>query len=98
MFKKVPYGVKVRVKGSDETGYIAQYAICCSRFFPTFDWTSLFVYDNKTKERKTSFATLEEAQELAMAEYDSWMKYYKEKEARKAERKKVSNNIVWEHP
>lgn len=95
MFKKAPYGVKVRVKGNDSTGYVAQYAICCSRFFPS-QWTTLVLFKNG-KEIHT-FDTLDEAQTVAMHEYDRWIEYYKQKEARKKQLKAVAKLTAWEHP
>jgi len=41
MFKKVPYGVKVRVRGNEKNGFIAEYAIHASRFFTLFDTWSV---------------------------------------------------------
>lgn len=95
MFKKVPHGVKVRVKGSDATGYIAQYAICCTRFFPS-QWTTIVNF--KGGKEIHTFNTLEEAQNAAMEEYDRWMQYYEEKEARKRQHKAVARLTAWEHP
>lgn len=97
MFEKIPYGVKVRVKGSDDTGYICQVAICCNRFLPFIDmWTDLVHFERGVKI--TRFETLGEAQDVALAEYNSWIKYYKNKEAEAKERKKARNKVVWEHP
>lgn len=95
MFKKVPYGVKVRVKGNDSTGYVAQYAICCSRFFPA-QWTTIVHFKNGKEFH--SFETLEEAQAAAKKEYDTWVKYYVEKEARRKTLKDVAKSPAWQFP
>lgn len=95
MFKKVLHGVKVRVKGSDATGYIAQYAICCSRFFPA-QWGTIIKF--KGGKEIHTFDTLEEAQGAAMEEYSRWIHYYEEKEARKQKQKDVAKLTAWEHP
>ena len=97
MFKKIPYGVKVRVKGSDETGYVPQIALACYRFLPFFDsWANLYMYTKLGK--KNRFDTIEEAQQIAMKEYNQWIAYYKDKEADYKASKKVSKRVVWIHP
>lgn len=97
MFKKVPYGVKVRVKGSEKTGYVPQYAICCNRFLPFLDtWTSLYIVEKGVT--KACFDTLSEAQEIALARYDEWIAYYKRKEEEDKQRRKVSRKTAWKHP
>lgn len=97
MFKKIPYGVKVRVKGNEETGYVAQYAISCIRFLPFLD-----IWSNITRMKMggtaVRFDSLEDAQDFAMRKYNSWISYFKAKEAEDRERSKVSNKIVWKHP
>jgi hypothetical protein len=96
MFKKIPYGVKVRVRGNDEIGYVAEYATHCSRFFPFMDiWSLVKDY----KHSSDTFKTQEAAQKAAMEQYNSWISYYK----RKAEEKKLKNKLansrtIWEHP
>lgn len=99
MFEKIPYGVKVRVRGNEKDGFIAEYAICCSRFLPFFDaWTIIKHYPSGNICYSTdTFPTLELAKEAAMIKYDGWIKHFKreeeEKKVAKAQRK-----IVWKHP
>lgn len=99
MFKKVPYGVKVRVRGSDETGYSAEYAINCNRFLPFFDmWSSISYYDRDMGFSSKEFPTLEAAKTGAMKEYDTWIDYFHCKEAEMKLKRRISKKIVWEHP
>jgi hypothetical protein len=95
MFKKIPYGVKVRVRGNDEIGYIAEYAIYCSRFLPFMDdWTVI-----KDYRSSDTFTTQEAAQKAAMAQYNSWISFYKRKDKEKKLKRKLANSrTIWEHP
>ncbi len=100
MFKKIPYGVKVRVRGSDESGYAAEYAICCSRFFPFMDtWTLIRHYAPGSYTAIDTFPTLEAAQKAAMEQYDQWIDFYERKKKEKMLKKKLSRfSTVWKHP
>jgi hypothetical protein len=94
MFEKVPYGVKVRVRGNEQDGFIAEYAICTYRFFPFLDtWTVIKNYSDST----STYSTLEHAKEVAMIKYHSWINFYEraeeEKRIAKSQRK-----VVWKHP
>ena len=95
-FKKVPYGVKVRVKGNDETGYTAECALHCSRILPAC-WTTVVAYD-KDHKAVCRFETLKEAKAVAMHEYDRWISFYMRKEAERKDAKMASKQVVWEHP
>ena len=96
MFKKVPYGVKVRVRGNEKDGFIAEYAIHASRFFTLFDtWSVIKNYSSKYSI--DTFSTLESAKEAAMREHYRWIGHFKRDE----EEKKVAKSqrkIVWKHP
>ena len=94
--EKVPYGVKVRVKGDDIGGYVAQYALHCSRIFPA-SWTSIVAYTSDLDKAQTCFTTFEEAHVAAVEEYNRWIAFYKRNEERKKEVKKVSNKVVWKN-
>lgn len=98
MFKKVPYGVKVRVKGNEVTGYRAQLCITCSRILPDFMniWSDIHAYENGIQT--IVFDTLEAARAVAMKEYESWIAYYKQCEEETKQTKKVAKKVVWEHP
>ena len=51
MFKKVPYGIKVRVKGNDVTGYRAQLCISYIRFVPFLNiWSDITVRKNGVRQ------------------------------------------------
>lgn len=91
-FQSAPYGVKVRVIGDDKSGYDAQYAICCNRFFPD-NWQ--FSIETQVRAR---FATFKEAQDAAMKEYKSWIKFYDRKNLEKLAKKNKSNKVVWTYP
>jgi len=98
MFEKVPYGVKVRVRGNEKVGFIAEYAICCTRFTPFLDnWRLIHRYTHTPYTKNDTFPTLESAKEAAMTLYHRWINDFKheeeEKKVAKAQRK-----IVWKHP
>ena len=99
MFKKVPYGVKVRVRGNEKDGFIAEYAICAYRFLPFMDnWNTVRNYSTGSFTYSVNtFPTFEMAKEAAMAEYNRWIIHCKrdkeEERIAKAQRK-----IVWKHP
>ena len=102
MFKKIPYGVKVRVRGNEKDGFIAEYAICTTRFLPFLDnWTVIKRWVKSANNGYTypadTFPTFELAKEAAMGEYHRWIGHFKraeeEKKVVKAQRK-----IVWKHP
>lgn len=101
MFDKVPYGVKVRIKGSDETGYTVQNCLHYSRFFRFLNiWNDVASYSaNKYSafKRVVVFATLEEAKEIALKDYAEWISYFKNREEEKKQVKKISKT-VWEYP
>jgi hypothetical protein len=96
MFEKVPYGVKVRVRGGDGS-FIAEYAIWTRRFFPFLDSWTVINYWLPNKGYLNTFPTFELAKEAAMREYNSWMTYYKNEEEKKR-LKKVQRKVVWKHP
>lgn len=99
MFEKVPYGVKVRVHGNEQDGFIAEYALHAFRFTPFLDdWGLISNYiTHTTVTRQDTFPTFELAKEAAMGEYDNWISFYKRaeetKRAAKAQRK-----VVWKYP
>ena len=94
MFKKVPYGVKVRVRGNEKNGFIAEYAINTFRFLPFLDnWSLIKHYSDST----STYSTLELAKEVAMIKYRSWMKFYKNEEEEKRIAKSQSK-VIWKHP
>jgi hypothetical protein len=99
MFEKVPYGVKVRVRGNEQDGFVAEYAICTYRFLPFLDnWNIIQHYPSANRGyASNTFPTLELAKEAAMTRYDSWMNFYKnaEEETRIS---KSQRKIVWKHP
>lgn len=97
MLKKVPYGIKVRVKGNDVTGYRAQLCISYSRFVPFLNiWSDISIRKNGV--RQVVFASLREAQVVALKEYDQWISYAKFREDEDKQTKKVAKKVVWEHP
>jgi hypothetical protein len=102
MFKKVPYGVKVRVRGNDESGYIAEYATYCSRFFAFMNtWTVIRRLDTNTLKVLETYTTFYEAKDAALLKYDGLIRFYQgqEEEERIAENMaKISKTPVWEHP
>ena len=99
MFEKVPYGVKVRVRGNEKDGFIAEYAICTYRFLPFLDnWSIIKNYSSANPRYSVdTFPTFELAKEAAMREHYRWIGHFKraeeEKKVAKAQRK-----IVWKHP
>lgn len=95
MFKKIPYGLKVRVRGNDETGYVAERATYCSRFFPFIDdWTLIRGY-----REGHLFRTVETARNIAMREYNSWISFYERKEEEQRLTKKLKQSrVIWKHP
>lgn len=97
MFEKVPYGVKVRIRGDEVGGFKAQLCIAYNRFLPFVNiWSEIGSYD-KTGT-KYVFTTFEEARTAAMNEYNRWIEYYQEDEANNKKLKTVSNKTIWEHP
>jgi hypothetical protein len=99
MFEKVPYGVKVRVRGNEQDGFIAEYALHTSRFFPLFDsWSVIRNYPSANPALPlNTFATFLAAKEAAMREYNSWIDFYKRREETKRITK-AQRNVVWKHP
>jgi hypothetical protein len=98
MFKKVPYGVKVRVRGNEQDGFIAEYAICCTRFMPFLDnWGLISHYTHTPYTKQDTFPTFELAKEAAMKQYDSWIGFYKRDEETKRIAK-AQRKVVWKHP
>lgn len=97
MFDKVPYGVKVRVRGKSGVGYKADVCISYNRFLPFVNlWTP--ISSRKSAWTSYVFETLEEAQDAALASYKGWIDYYKRDEENKRMLKAVPNGNVWEHP
>ena len=98
MFKKVPYGVKVRVRGNEKDGFIAEYALHASRFTPFLDdWRLISHYIHTPYTKNDTFLTLESAKLAAMAQYDSWIDHFKREEETKRIAK-AQRKIVWKHP
>ena len=102
MFKKVPYGVKVRVRGNEKDGFIAEYAIHASRFFTLFDtWSVIKRWSKSPNNGYTypadTFPTLESAKEAAMREHYRWIHHFKREEEEKKV-VKAQRKIVWKHP
>lgn len=94
MFKKVPHGVKVRVRGNEQSGFIAEIDFDAYRFLPFLGiWNTI---KNETSHLET-FPTFELAQEAAMRHYHRWVGYNIEREKTRLV-KKVSRQTVWEHP
>ena len=96
MFKKIPYGVKVRVRGNEQDGFIAEYATHCIRFAPFFDSWTIKKYYSEGKYIEM-FPTLELAKHAAMDEYVGWIDFYKRREETKRIAKS-QRKIVWKHP
>ena len=96
MSKKIPYGVKVRVRGKSGIGYKAEICIDYSRFSPFNIWTE--ISSRKSGWTTYVFDTLEDAQEAAMSQYNEWIDYYKRDAVNEQMLKKVPNGTVWEHP
>jgi hypothetical protein len=99
MFKKVPYGVKVRVRGNEKDGFVAEYAIHVSRFLPFMDnWSIIQYYPSANLSYPVNtFPTFELAKEAAMKQYDSWIKFYERAEETKRIAK-AQRKVVWKHP
>ena len=99
MFEKVPYGVKVRVRGNEQVGFIAEYALYASRFFTLFDnWAVIKHYPSANRAYPSNtFPTLELAKEAAMKQYDSWIDFYNRAEETKRIAKS-QRKVVWKHP
>ena len=99
MFEKVPYGVKVRVRGNEKHGFIAEYAICTYRFLPFLDnWSITKNYSSANYKYSTdTFPTFELAKEAAMREHYRWIGYYKRDEETKRIAKS-QRKVVWKHP
>lgn len=96
MLKKIPYGIKVRIRGSEETGYKVESCIHYNRFFRFLNyWSGVCSYDT-SKGITWVFTTLDEAKTVADKEYNNWIKYYTDKEQGVKARKTVGNKIVWE--
>jgi hypothetical protein len=99
MFKKVPYGVKVRVRGNEQDGFVAEYAICTYRFLPFLDnWNIIRHYPSANPGYSNdTFPTFELAKEAAMKQYNSWIDFYE----RRKETNRVAKSqreVVWKHP
>jgi hypothetical protein len=99
MFEKVPYGVKVRVRGNEKDGFVAEYAICTTRFLPFLDnWNIIKNYPSANRAYPSNaFPTLELAKEAAMKQYDSWIDFYERAEETKRIAKS-QRKVVWKHP
>ena len=98
MFKKIPYGVKVRVRGNEKDGFVAEYAICTTRFTPFLDnWSLISRYTHTPFTRYDTFPTFESAKEAAMAQYDSWINHYK-REEETLRLAKSQSKVIWKHP
>ena len=98
MFEKIPYGVKVRVRGNEKDGFVAEYALHCTRFTPFFDtWSLISHYTHTPYTKSDTFPTLESAKEAAMKQYDSWISFYKRDEETKRIAK-AQRKVVWKHP
>ena len=97
MFKKVPYGVKVRIKGNSMSGYRVEECIKSNRFLPFLDvWMHVcFFKDGKKIE---AFQYFEEAQAFAEICYDKWIKYYNEKEESAKIEKRIAKTVAWQIP
>jgi hypothetical protein len=98
MFEKIPYGVKVRVRGNEKDGFVAEYAICTTRFLPFLDnWGLISHYTHTPYTKSDTFPTFELAKEAAMKQYDSWISFYKRDEETKRIAK-AQRKVVWKHP
>ena len=98
MFEKIPYGVKVRVRGNEQDGFIAEYAIGCFRFLPFINnWNIRSHYTHTPYIRHDTFPTFDLAKEAAMSKYDSWIKFYKQEEETKRV-SKAQRKVLWKHP
>ncbi len=99
MFKKIPYGVKVRVRGNEKDGFIAEYAINTFRFLPFLDnWSLIKNYSSANPRYSVdTFPTFELAKEAAMREHYRWIGFYKREEETKRIAKS-QRKVVWKHP
>jgi hypothetical protein len=98
MFKKIPYGVKVRVRGNEKDGFIAEYAISFFRFMPFLcNWYIIYNYTHTPYSRQDTFRTLELAKEASIREYHRWIGNRKRDEEEKRVAK-AQRNVVWKHP
>lgn len=97
MFKKVPYGVKVRVRGNERDRFVAEIDFDAHRFLPFLGTWITIKNEHPATGQLETFPTFELAQEAAMRHYHRWVAYII---ARKKTRlvKKVSRKTVWEHP
>lgn len=89
MFKKVPYGLKVRIRGDHINGYKVEECLHASRFFPFMDYWAGSPH---------VFKTLDDAKKFAKDSYDRWIVYYERKAQEAIRLNKVSKTIVWEFP
>lgn len=97
MFKKVPYGVKVRIKGNSMSGYRVEECIKSIWFAPFFDtWCNMIKYSGGKKIEV--FDNFEDAQEFAQECYDKWIKYYNEKEESAKIEKRIAKTVAWQIP
>lgn len=88
IFEKVPYNVKVRVKGDEQTGYVVQSCISYNRFFPFMNtWRTIGSQGATWGE--FIFKTLEEAEAVAAKEYKGWMDFYEAREWERQQTKKA---------
>jgi hypothetical protein len=98
MFKKVPYGVKVRVCGNEKDGFIAEYALYTYRFLPFIDdWRLISHYTHTPYTRHDTYPTLASAKLAAMTQYDSWINHFKREEETKRIAK-AQRKVLWKHP
>ena len=98
MFKKIPYGVKVRVRGNEQDGFIAEYTIGCFRFLPFLNnWNIISHYTHSPYIKYDTFPTVDLAKEAAMTKYNSWINFYKQEEETKRVAKS-QRTVVWKHP
>ena len=99
MFEKIPYGLKVRVRGSEQDGFVAEYAICTYRFLPFLDnWNIIKNYPSANYKYSTdTFSTFELAKEAAMGHYNRLIHSFKHDEETKRVAKS-QRKVVWKHP
>jgi len=98
MFKKIPYGVKVRVRGNEKDGFIAECAIRTYWFLPFMDdWRLIHRYTHTPYTKNDTFPTLESAKEAAMTLYHRWINDFKHEEEEKRIAK-AQCKVVWKHP
>lgn len=96
MFKKIPHGIAVRVRGNDVDGYRIQYTYRRHQIlrFMTM-WFDHDIYIGG--RRLATVPTLEIAQEQALNKYNDMIEWADKQLAIKNARKKAKK-IVWEHP